>query len=95
MGDQMALIGMIPEPAGIFDQLAVMGDQRVINRDHAVRGVMGSRVALQLLEASLVELLCIPIDLRDPAVQAGLVSRDRKFTVDPADGFAFGDKEAG
>jgi hypothetical protein len=30
MGDQMPLIGMIPEPAGIFNQLAVMGDQRVI-----------------------------------------------------------------
>ncbi len=95
MGDQMPLIGMIPEPAGIFNQLAVMGDQRVINRDHAVRGVVGGRVALQPIEAPLVEQLFIPLDLGDPAVQAGLVSRDGKLPVDPTDGFAFRNKQAG
>src|SRR6266508_2196866 len=93
VGDQMALVGMIPEPAGIFNQLAVMVDQGIINRDHAVRGVVGGRVALQPFEAPLVERLFIPVDLGDPAVQTGLVGRDRKLSVDAADGFAFGDEE--
>ncbi len=70
MGDQMALLGMIPEPAGIFNQFPVMGDQRIINRDHAVRGVVRGGVALQPIKATLVQGLCIPLDLGDPAVQA-------------------------
>ncbi len=31
VGDQMALVGMIPEPAGIFNQFAVMVDQRYVD----------------------------------------------------------------
>jgi len=94
VGDQMALLGMIPEPASIFNQLAVMVDQRVINRDHTMRGVVGARVALQQIEAPLVERFFIPVNLSDPAVQAGLVGRDGKLAVDTADGFAFRDEQA-
>jgi len=55
---------------------------------------VGGRVALQPIEAPLVEGLFIPVNLSDPAVQAGLVGRDGKLPVDPANGFAFRDKQA-
>src|SRR5215212_3024295 len=94
VGDQMPLVGMVPEPADIFNQLAVMVDQRVINGDHTMRGVVGAGVALQQIEAPLVERLFIPINLRDPAVQTGLVGGDRKLAIDAADGFAFRNEQA-
>src|SRR6266540_17611 len=53
MGDQMTLVSMIPEPAGIFDQLAVVVDQRVIDRDDTVLGVARGGVVLQELEPPL------------------------------------------
>ncbi len=86
---------MIPEPADIFNQLAVVIDEGVINRDDAILGVVGGRVALQQLEAPLVERQFIPLNLSDPAVQAGLVGRDCKLAVDTADGFAFSNEQAG
>ena len=95
MGDQVALVGMIPEPASIFNQLAIMVDQGVIDRDDAVFGVTRGRVGLQEREPPLVEGGIIPIDLGDPAVQTGLIGRDGKLTIDAADSFAFGDEQAG
>ena len=94
MGDQMALIGVIPEPAGIFNQFAVMIDQRIINRDHTVWRIVGGRITLQQVKAPPIECRFIPVNLRDPAVQAGLVGRDGKLAIDTADGFAFSDEEA-
>src|SRR5262249_13903738 len=90
----MALLGMIPEPASIFNQLAVMVDQRIINRDHTMRGVVGGGVALQEIETPLVERLFIPLNLSNPAVETGLVGRDGKLAVDTANGFAFSDEQA-
>src|SRR5262249_32585047 len=92
MGDQMTLVGMIPEPAGIFNQLPVMVDQCVIDRDDTVLGVVRSGVVLQEIETPLVEDLLIPLNFGDPAVQARLIGRDGKLAVDPAHGFAFGDE---
>jgi hypothetical protein len=94
MGDQMALVGVIPEPAGIFNQFPVMINQRVINRDYTVWRIVGGRVTLQQFKAPPVECLFIPVNLSDPAVQARLVGRGGKLAVDPADGFAFRNKQA-
>ena len=95
MGNQMALIGVIPEPASIFNQFSVMVDERVIDRDDTVLGIARSGVVLQEIEASLVEGRFIPIDLCDPAVQARLIGGDGKLTIDATHGFAFRDKQAG
>src|SRR5262245_33693740 len=54
----------------------VMVDQRVINRDHTMRGVVGGGVALQEVQAPLVERLFIPLNLSNPAVETGLVGGD-------------------
>jgi hypothetical protein len=89
MGNQVPLLGVIPEPTDIFNQFAVVIDQRVIDGDHAVRGVVRAGVALQQIEPPLVEGFFIPINLSERAVQAGLVSCDGKLAVDTADGFAF------
>ena len=78
MGDPMTRLGMIPEPADILNQLAAVVDLRVINGDHSMRGVVGGGVALQQIEAPLVQRLFIPIDLRDPAVQARLIGRNEQ-----------------
>src|SRR5213593_2349680 len=93
MGDQMALVSVIPEPVSIFYQFSVMIDERVINRDHPMWRIVSSRVTLQQFKAPLVECLFIPVDLSDPAVQAGLVGRDSKLAINPADSFAFRDEE--
>ena len=95
MGDQMTLFGMIPEPAGIFNQLAVVVDQCVIDRDDAVGGIACGRVVLQEREPALVEGGVIPVDLSNPAVQAGLVGGDGKLTIDATHSFAFSDEQAG
>src|SRR4029450_11322193 len=90
----MPLVSVIPEPAGIFNQLPVMIDERVINRDHTVWCIVGGRVTLQQFKAPVVECLFIPVNLSEKAVQAGLVGRDSKLAVDTADGFAFSDEQA-
>src|ERR1044071_6550239 len=95
MGNQVPLLSMIPEPAHIFNQLAVVIDEGVINRDDAIFGVASGRVELQQIEAPLVEGQFIPLNLSDPAVQAGLVGRDGKLTIDAADGVAFSNEQAG
>ncbi len=99
MGDQMTLVSMIPEPAGIFDQLAVVVDQRVIDRDDTVLGVARGGVVLQELEPPLVEGSVIPVDLGDPAVQTGWAKRscttvgNSTIAGIPAPGDAFADTD--
>jgi len=46
VGDQVALIGVIPKPANVGNQLPVMIDERVIDGDHAVLGIARGGVAL-------------------------------------------------
>ncbi len=36
MGDHMPLVGVVPQPADILDQLPVMVDQRVVQGNHPV-----------------------------------------------------------
>src|SRR5215211_7620221 len=39
VGNQMALLGMIPKPAHIVDQLAVMVNQSVVDRNYAILAI--------------------------------------------------------
>jgi hypothetical protein len=94
MGNQVALVSMIPEPAGILDQFAVVVDQRVIDRNHSVLAIAGGRVGLQPFQAVCIDALNIPSCLSQEAVEAGLVSRDGEFAIDAADGLVLGEYEA-
>jgi hypothetical protein len=95
VGDQVPRLGVVPKPADIGDELAVMINKRVIDGNHAVLGVAGASVALQQVEPALVKGVCVPIDLGDPAIQAGLIGRDREFTIDATDRFPFSYEQAG
>src|SRR4051794_19579042 len=95
MSNQIAFIGMIPEPASILDQLAIMVDQGVINRDDAILTVAGGRIALQPLQAMSVDALNIPRRFGQEAIEARLVSCISKLACDATDGFMFGEYEAG
>src|SRR5215470_5588449 len=92
--DEMALLGMIPEPAGILNQFAVMVDQGVINRNRAILAIAGGRVGLQPFQAMLVDALDIPRSFRQPAVEAGLVGGGGKLTIDAADCLMLSDEQA-
>jgi hypothetical protein len=72
MGNQMALIGMIPEPASVLNQLAGMVNQAVINRNHAILTIAGLGVLLQQRQPPVIQVLYIPRRFGQEAVQAGL-----------------------
>ena len=93
MGDEVALVSMVPEPAGVLNQLATVVDQGVVDCDDAVFGVAGGGVTLQLVQPTLVEGFGLPLDLSERAVQAGLVGGNGKLTIDAADSFAFSDEQ--
>lgn len=60
VGNQVALIGMIPKPANIVDQFAIVVDQGVINRDDAVLAIAGGWVVLEPFQALLIQALRLP-----------------------------------
>jgi len=94
VGNQVALVGVIPEPAHILDQLAIVVDEGVVERDGARRTIAGAAIALQQFQASGVELGRIPGHLGQPAIEAGLVGGDGKLPVDPADVLPLGHKQS-
>src|SRR2546427_7112111 len=91
----MALIGMIPEPAGILDQLAIMVNQGVVDRNDAILAIARGRVGLQPVQAMRVDALDIPRRFGQPAIEARLVGGGSKLTVDATHGLMFGDEQAG
>ena len=94
MGDDGALVGMVPKPAHVFDQFARMVDQRIVEGNHASRAVACLGIALSPFQAAVVERLNVPRHLGEPTVQAGLICRDHKFPVDATDSLLFGDHPA-
>jgi hypothetical protein len=92
--NQVALVGVIPEPADIGNQFSIVTDEGVIDCNDTVLGVAGAGVVLQQVEAPLVERLDVPLDFSQKAVQAGLVGCDRELAVDTADGFTLGNAQA-
>jgi hypothetical protein len=55
VGDLVAVLGMVPEPADVLDTLAMVVDEGIVNRDGAVIAVAEVRVALEDLQAAAVE----------------------------------------
>ena len=64
LGDLVPLLGVVPEPAGVGDQLAVAVDQGVVDGDDALVAVARGRVLLQQFQPSLVERLDVPVGRR-------------------------------
>jgi len=58
------LVGMIPEPADIGNQFAVVIDERIIDCNDAVLGVAGAGVALQQIQPTLIKGMNVPLILR-------------------------------
>src|SRR5262245_47697178 len=94
MRNQVTFVSMIPEPAGIFDQFAVVVDQGVVDCNHAILAVAGGGVGLQPLQAMLIDALDIPRRLSQPAVEAGLVGGGGELAIDATDGLVLSDEQA-
>jgi len=93
VGDQVTLIGMVPEPAGICDQFALVIDEDVIDGDDALVAVAGAGVGLKKLQAALVDLLHVPTGLGKEAVEAGLVTGLSELPVNGGDILAGGNEK--
>jgi len=92
--NHVSLLGMIPQPADIFNELPVMVNQHMVNRDHPVGRIARVGEALQPRQTPQVPRLWIPARFGDPAVQARLVGRHRRLGVDPVHRLAFGRQQA-
>src|SRR5262249_25785723 len=95
LGDLVPLLGMVPEPAGIGDQLTVPVDQGVVNRDNPLRAVAGAGVLLEEVQAASIQGLDVPGGVGQEPIEAGLVGGLGEFVMDPQDGLAVGDHQSG
>ena len=95
LGDLVPFLGVIPEPAGVGDQLAVPVDQGVVDGDDAVVARAGERVLLEPFQSSLVERLDIPGDLGQEPVETGLIGGLGELVMDSQDGLPLCDEESG
>jgi hypothetical protein len=73
MGDDVALVGMVPKPAHVFNPFAGMIHQGIVDGHHPARAITRFGASLPPLEAPVVERLGVPGDLAEPTVQAGLM----------------------
>jgi len=92
--DLVALFGMIPQPAHILDELSGMTHQNVVDGDHSFWVVPCGLIILKYLKPSVIEGMNIPLDIREPAIEAGLVRSTDKLMADPANGLLFRDHES-
>ena len=60
MGDEVTFVGVVPEPAHVFDQLACMVHQRIINGNHAPGAVARVGITLQPCQAAIVKDRDVP-----------------------------------
>ena len=95
VGDLVAVLGVVPEPTHIVDQLAFVIDQHVVDGDHALVAIAGSGVALQDFQTSLVERLLVPDHVIEELVQARLIRRVGELAVDGRDVFLACHQQAG
>jgi hypothetical protein len=95
VGDLVALLGVVPEPAGVLDQLADMIDEGVVDGDDALGAVARGGLLLQEGQAALIELSDVPVGLGEEAVEAGLVGGLGELAVDATDVLALGDEQPG
>ncbi len=82
MRDLMTLFGVIPEVADIFNQLSVVIDQRIVNRNDAAFGVARLRVLLQPRQTLAIEFGLAPGDFGHPAVETRLIGGLGKLRID-------------
>jgi hypothetical protein len=85
VGDLVPLLGVVPEPAYVVDELAVVVDQGVVDGDDPVVAVTGVGLLLQQVEPSLVDGQFVPGLVVDEAVEAGLVGSAGELGVDAGD----------
>jgi hypothetical protein len=94
LGDLVPLLGVVPEPAGVGDQLTGPVDQGVVDGDDTLVAVARGGVLLELFQSSCVEGCDVPVGVREEAVEAGLVGGLGEFAVDAEDGFPLGHDQA-
>src|SRR5580700_10667066 len=85
LGNLVAVFGVVPKPTRVRDQFASVVDEDVIDGNDAVGMVLGGRVLLQQVEASLIDFLDIPVGVGKKAIEAGLVGGLGKLAVDARD----------
>ena len=95
VGDQVALVGVVPEPARIFDQLTIVVDQGVVDGNHAILTIARLWVLLQPLESVSIDTVRLPRRFSQPAIEARLVRAISELTGDPTHRLVFGHQEAG
>src|SRR5262249_50435545 len=93
VGNQMALVGVIPEIANIVDQFASVVNQGVINRNDPILAIAGGRVMLEPFEAVGVDTIHLPRSFGQPAIEAGLVGGGGKLARDATDRLVFGHQQ--
>jgi hypothetical protein len=91
----VAILGVVPEPPDIGNQLAFVIDQHVIDGDHTLVAIAGTGVALQDVQTFLVERLFIPNRVGEKPIEARLIRRVRKLAVDGRDVFLARHEQAG
>ena len=95
VGDLVAVFGVVPKPTHVLDELAVVVDERIIQRDHPLFAIASRRVTLHQFQPSLVDRLFVPLDARNEAIQARLVGRLDELAVDARDGLVRRHHQAG
>ncbi len=85
MGNLVALFCVIPKIACIFNQLPVVIDQDIVNRDDSLGTEACVGLLLQPLNPLQVEVLLIPLAFGNPTVQAGLIRGYGEFAIDGRD----------
>jgi len=91
----VTFFGMIPEPPDILNELPVVIDQHIVDSNHPLVVITCARIALQQLQAAFIQLVGIPIDFGQEAVQTRLVGSVHEFVGDAVDSFVAGDHQAG
>src|SRR5690242_13251992 len=95
VGDLVALLGMVPEPTSVLDQLALVVDERIVEGDDPLVAVARSWVLLQEVEPTLIKQLRVPVGVGEEAVEAGRIGGLGKFPVDGGNILPLGDEQAG
>lgn len=93
--DHIPLIHTIPQPSDVFHQFSCMIHQRIVNRNDPLWAVTGPGIVLQPRRAAFVQHLGVLLHRSRATVQARLIGRDYKFTVDPAHSLGLSYDQAG
>ena len=95
VGNFVALLGVIPEPADVLDALARVVDEHVIDGNHALVAVARGGILLKAIEPAFVESLDVPVHFSEESIQAGLICGAGELAVDSRDVLALSDKQPG